>query len=221
VSISSTASEVVDKPRSRGLPCGRSYHRHSLHQQMMHPQHLGLSSRSTRPFPAPSPASIPTPGSVPDTSRLFPRPPARRVVPRFLCFFFKPSSSSDGGAKERTEICTTVDSGGAARFKDESTVSSVRMRPRYRILRNAPLGGCSSAQSLGQLLHTISFNSPIVTLRSNSCVRRRPETSRSVMETLEVSDIAGSGICCVIGDGVGSAMASLGAGGGTREVEGT
>lgn len=192
------------------------------YQQITHPQHPVLFSLSLCVFvPAGTPVSTPFLASAPEPSRVLPR---ERREPRFRCFFFNASSSSDGGAKERTETWKTVDSGGAARFREESAVSSVSMRPRYRILRKALLGGFSSAQSLGQLLHTVSFNSPIVVLGSNSCVRRRPDTSNSAIETVDPSDkevIVDSCVCGMMDDWRGSPTGSFGGDGGTREVEGT
>lgn len=89
----------------------------------------------------------------------------------------------------------------------ESFVSSVRILPKYKIRRNAELGGNSSDQSkehrngsasncqchmsadskdvpLGHVLQTISFSSAIVVLCSKSNVRRRPETNNSVKDVL-------------------------------------
>lgn len=119
-----------------------------------------------------------------------------RRDPRFLGFF---KSSLDVGANERTDTCMTVASGGSAKLSDESIVSSVRIRPKYRIRKNEALGGSSSDHSPGQVLHTISLSSPTVVCFSNSTVRRRPETRRSVMETFGVA-----GTC------VGSAESSAG-----------
>jgi len=50
--------------------------------------------------------------------------------------------------------------------------------------RKDALGGSSSAQSEGQVLHTTSFSSPIVTLGSKSNVLLRPETRSREIETV-------------------------------------
>jgi len=180
---------------------------------MQPPQHpREPSSSSSPPFITSAPFA---PASVPVL-----RP---RLVPRFFGFFFI-SSSLEVGANERTDTWTTVDSGGSGRFRDVRDVSSVRMRPRYSIRRNAALGGSSSDQSLGHVLHTISLSSPMLVFGSNSTVRRRPETSSRVMETFGVFGIgvgsmsgAGAGTSESMGsceEGTASAMSSCVAGGG-------
>jgi len=160
------------------------------------PQHPPVSSVSGSALSLASTVAFPV-----STGILRPR----LIVPRFFGFFFK-SSSEAVGAKERTETCTTVDSGGSGKLSEVMVVSSVRIRPKYKIRKKAALGGSSSDQSAGHVLHTISFISPIVILGSNSIARRRPETNKSVIETLGVDgtgagseSLAGEASSCIEG----------------------